>query len=269
MTILALNKSFMSKHLWKIIVADRSSIWVDWIIRYRLQDNSIWTVNIRSGPWGWRKLVRLRETLRPCITYRIGSANSFSLWHDPWHDLGPLIIRFPQGPRHSATSPAAPLSRVIRDGSWHWPPIINMESMDITHFLPPIYGGQDRVIWTGPRDSFSFAAAYDVFLPPGPKVDWSSLLVGSLKIPRHQFILWLAILGRISTLDRPWLQHLGTDCVLCQASTLETHYHLFFLCPFAVECLHEIRPLLFFIGRIVAGTLRSSGLWPGGAASTW
>ncbi|KAL0444885.1 UNVERIFIED_CONTAM: hypothetical protein Slati_2211200 [Sesamum latifolium] len=118
---LALNKSLMSKHLWKIIVADRSSIWVDWIIRYRLRDNSIWTVNIRSGPWGWRKLVRLRETLRPCITYRIGSGNSFSLWHDPWHDLSPLIIRFPQGPRHSATSPAAPLSRVIRDGSWHWP----------------------------------------------------------------------------------------------------------------------------------------------------
>ncbi|KAL0444860.1 UNVERIFIED_CONTAM: hypothetical protein Slati_2208700 [Sesamum latifolium] len=95
----------------------------------------------------------------------------------------------PQGPRHSATSLAAPLSRVIRDGSWHWPPITNMESIDITHRLPPIYGGQDRVIWMGPRDSFSSAAAYDVFLPLGPKVDWSSLLVGSLKIPRHRFIL--------------------------------------------------------------------------------
>ncbi|KAL0420584.1 UNVERIFIED_CONTAM: hypothetical protein Slati_3081300, partial [Sesamum latifolium] len=113
--ILALNKSLMSKYLWKVIVADRSSIWVDWIIQYRLRDNSIWTANVRSGPWDWQKLVRLRETLRPCLTYRISSRSSFSLWHDPWHDLGPLIIRFPQGPRHSATSPAAPLSRVIPD----------------------------------------------------------------------------------------------------------------------------------------------------------
>ncbi|KAL0455542.1 UNVERIFIED_CONTAM: hypothetical protein Slati_0893400 [Sesamum latifolium] len=84
-----------------------------------------------------------------------------------------------------------------------------MESIDITYALPTIHGGQDRVIWTGPRNSFSSAAAYDVFCPLGPKVEWSSLLVGSLKIPRHRFILWLAILGRLSTLDKPWLQYLA------------------------------------------------------------
>ncbi|KAL0416338.1 UNVERIFIED_CONTAM: hypothetical protein Slati_3465700 [Sesamum latifolium] len=94
--------------------------------------------------------------------------------------------------------------------------------------------------------SFSSAAAYDVFHPPGPKVEWSSLLVGSLKIPRHRFILWLAILERLSILDKPWLQHLGTDCVLCRVSTPETHYHLFFSCPFALECLHEIQATVTF-----------------------
>ncbi|KAL0448909.1 UNVERIFIED_CONTAM: hypothetical protein Slati_1447300 [Sesamum latifolium] len=53
--------------------------------------------------------------------------------------------------------------------SWHWPPITDMESIDITHFLPTIHGGQDRVLWAGPEDSFSSAAAYDVFHPPDPK----------------------------------------------------------------------------------------------------
>ncbi|KAL0455479.1 UNVERIFIED_CONTAM: hypothetical protein Slati_0887100 [Sesamum latifolium] len=85
-----------------------------------------------------------------------------------------------------------------------------------------------------------------VFHPPGPKVDWSSLLVGSLKISRHRFILWLAILGRLSTLDKLWLKHLGTDCVLCRAATPETHNHLFFSCSFASECLHEIRDVVSF-----------------------
>ncbi|KAL0439814.1 UNVERIFIED_CONTAM: hypothetical protein Slati_2464400 [Sesamum latifolium] len=182
--ILALNKGLMSRHLWRVIIADRSSIWVDWIIHYRLHGTSIWTVSDHSGSWGWRKLVRLRA---------LSSSDS------PW------------GPRHSSTSATAPLSTVIRDGG-----------------------------------SFSSAAAYDVFHPPGPKVDWSSLLVGSLKIPRHRFILWLAILGRLSTLDKPWLQHLGTDCVLCRAATPETHSHLFFSCPFASECLHEIRAAVIF-----------------------
>ncbi|KAL0295346.1 UNVERIFIED_CONTAM: hypothetical protein Sradi_6839900 [Sesamum radiatum] len=56
----ALNKGLMSRHLWRIIVADRSSIWVDWIFRYRLRDASIWTISAHTGTWGWRKLVRLR-----------------------------------------------------------------------------------------------------------------------------------------------------------------------------------------------------------------
>ncbi|KAL0411497.1 UNVERIFIED_CONTAM: hypothetical protein Slati_3739400 [Sesamum latifolium] len=121
-----------------------------------------------------------------------------------------------------------------------------MESIEITHSLPIIHGGMDRILWTGPGGSFSSAAAYDMLHPPGPKVDWSSLLVGTFKIPRHRFILWLAILGRLSTLDKPWLHHLGTDCVLCRADTPETHDHLFFTCSFASECLHEIRGVVSF-----------------------
>ncbi|KAL0427722.1 UNVERIFIED_CONTAM: hypothetical protein Slati_2947000 [Sesamum latifolium] len=240
----AMQRFLGNRYLWRVIVADRSSIWVDWIIHYRLRGSSIWTISDRSGPWGW-KMVRLRVSLRSCITYRIGSGSSFSLWHDPWHDLGPLILDSLWTPAHCHFTYST-LSLVIWDGSWHWPPITDMESIEITHLLPTIHGGQDRVIWTGPRNSFSTSAAYDVFHPPGPTVDWSSLLVGSLKIPRHRFILWLAILGRLSTMDKPWLQHLGSECVLCRASTPETHYHLFFSCPFALECLRAIRATVTF-----------------------
>ncbi|KAL0455426.1 UNVERIFIED_CONTAM: LINE-1 reverse transcriptase [Sesamum latifolium] len=187
--LLALNRGLMSRHLWRVITADRSSIWVDWIFHYRLRGNSIWTVSDRSGSWEWRKLVRLRVCLRPFIVYKIGSGTSFSLCHNPWHELGPLILRFPLGPRHSATSATALLSTVIMEGSWNWPPITNIESIEITNSLPIIHGGIDRILWMGPGGSFSSAAAYDVFHPPGPKVDWSSLLVGTFKIPRHRFIL--------------------------------------------------------------------------------
>ncbi|KAL0404249.1 UNVERIFIED_CONTAM: hypothetical protein Sradi_2065700 [Sesamum radiatum] len=186
---------------------------------------------ISEGGLGIRDILALNRGFMSIHLWRIGSRDSFSLWHDPWHDLGPLILRFRLGSRHTATSPTAPLSLVIRDDRWHWPPITDMESIEITHTLPPIHGGQDRVVWTGPRNSFTSTAAYDVFHPSGPTVEWSLLLVGSLKIPTHWFILCLAILGRLSTMDKPWLQHLGTDCVLCRASTPETHGHLFFSCP--------------------------------------
>ncbi|KAL0444965.1 UNVERIFIED_CONTAM: hypothetical protein Slati_2219200 [Sesamum latifolium] len=59
----ALNRGLMSRHLWRIILADRTSLWVDWIFHYRLRTHSVWTVSDRSGSWGWRKLIRLREIL--------------------------------------------------------------------------------------------------------------------------------------------------------------------------------------------------------------
>ncbi|KAL0439861.1 UNVERIFIED_CONTAM: hypothetical protein Slati_2469100 [Sesamum latifolium] len=244
--IQALNKGLMSRHLWRIIMAYRSSIWVDWIFHYRLRDYSIWTISDRSGTWGWRKLIRLRDSLRPFLHYQVGTGTSFSLWHEPWHEGGPLILQFPLGPRHTSIPTSASLCTVIREGAWNWPPIIDMESIEITHSLPTIHGGSDRILWTGSGGSFSSSAAYAVFSPPGPKVGWSSLLVGTFKIPRHRFILWLAILGHLSTLDKPWLHQLGTDCVLCQDALPESHEHLFFTCSFATECLHRIRSEVFF-----------------------
>ncbi|KAL0285647.1 UNVERIFIED_CONTAM: Retrovirus-related Pol polyprotein from type-2 retrotransposable element R2DM, partial [Sesamum radiatum] len=104
--LLALNRGLMSRHLWRVIMADRSSIWVDWVIHCRLRNASIWTVSDRTGSWSCRKLVEL-------ATY---------------HGYG-------------------------------------------EYDLPAIHGGRDRIIWTGPRNSFSSAVAYDVFCPPGPKVD--------------------------------------------------------------------------------------------------
>ncbi|KAL0444899.1 UNVERIFIED_CONTAM: hypothetical protein Slati_2212600 [Sesamum latifolium] len=219
---------------------------VNWIMHYRLREHSVWTVGDCSGSWGWRKMIRLRGVIRPYIEYRIGSGTSFLFWHDPWHEMGPLLTRFPLGPRHTSTLPMAHLSRVIVEGVWNWPPITNLESIEITHSLPVIHGGEDRIICRAKGGTFSSSVAYDMFHPPGPKVGWSSLLLGAFKIPRHRFILWLAILGKLATLDKPWLHHLGTSCVLCSAATLESHDHLFFLCPFASSCLCEVQPLVRF-----------------------
>ncbi|KAL0285315.1 UNVERIFIED_CONTAM: Retrovirus-related Pol polyprotein from type-2 retrotransposable element R2DM [Sesamum radiatum] len=98
----SLNKGLMSRHLWRIISHDSNSIWVSWILHYRLQESSVWTIRTRTGTWGWRKLIRLRDALRPHVHYQIGDGTSFSLWHDPWHPRGPLLPQFPLGPRHTA-----------------------------------------------------------------------------------------------------------------------------------------------------------------------
>ncbi|KAL0297928.1 UNVERIFIED_CONTAM: hypothetical protein Sangu_3170100 [Sesamum angustifolium] len=70
-----------------------------------------------KGAWGWRKMLSLRHYLMPHIHYRVGDGDSISLWHDPWHPLGPLITRFPRGPQLTSTGLLDKLSVVINDGS--------------------------------------------------------------------------------------------------------------------------------------------------------
>ncbi|KAL0439706.1 UNVERIFIED_CONTAM: hypothetical protein Slati_2453600 [Sesamum latifolium] len=177
------------------------------------------------------------------LHYQVGMGTSFSLWHDPWHEGGPLCFSFPwdQGtPPSLLRHPCARLfGRALGTGllSQTW------RVLRLLIPFPPFMGA--ATVFYGLAGGSS-SAAYAVFSPPGPKVGWSSLLVGTFKIPRHQFILWLAILGRLSTLDKPWLHQLGTACVLCQDALPESHEHLFFTCSFATECLHTIRREVFF-----------------------
>ena len=54
------------------------------------------------------------------------------------------------------------------------------------------------------------------------------------RIPRHAFILWLAIKGRLRTMDRLHDQERPRICTLCSLED-ETHEHLFFNCRFSHE----------------------------------
>ncbi|KAL0322039.1 UNVERIFIED_CONTAM: Transposon TX1 uncharacterized protein [Sesamum calycinum] len=144
--ILALNRALMSRHLWSVIKHEKESIWVEWIAHYRLV-MPLWTVNAKRGAWSWRKMLELRGTLLPHIQLKIGTGESFSLWHDPWHNLGPLILRFPRGPQLTGTAPMATLSVVIEDNMWSWPLITDIAHLEIIQNLPPIHTGCDVITW--------------------------------------------------------------------------------------------------------------------------
>ncbi|KAL0367293.1 UNVERIFIED_CONTAM: hypothetical protein Sradi_3619400 [Sesamum radiatum] len=224
----------------------------------RTSNYSVWTISTRSGTWGWRKLIRLRDSLRPCITYRIGDGTSFSLWHDPWHARSPFISQFPLGPRHTSLPASAPLCMVILEENWNWPHVTNMESVDITHDLPTIHGGPDRILWTGPRGSFSAAAAYTVFCPPGPKVGWSSLLGAlSKSLGIALYYGWLSLgdyLQWISHGCNTWAQRVCYARRICRRvmSTCS------FCAPMLLCAYVRYGGWSFSIGRITVGP-RSSG----------
>ncbi|KAL2252927.1 UNVERIFIED_CONTAM: hypothetical protein Sindi_0087400 [Sesamum indicum] len=210
------------------------------------------TMHLYMDDYGPRRLIRMEEN--PPITYVSPNHGglpdwrwrNFFLWHDPWHHLGPLCDSFPRGPRLLGLDESSRLSTVIHEGVWQWPLITDLECLEITHVVPTILGGEDRIIWRFENGRPTTQAIYQLFDPPGPKVGWSPLLSGSLKIARHIFILWLAIQGKLATTDKQWLAHLG-PCILCNEGMTETHAHLFFQCRFSRRCLTEIRRTIRFL----------------------
>ncbi|KAL2231023.1 UNVERIFIED_CONTAM: Transposon TX1 uncharacterized protein [Sesamum indicum] len=241
----ALNRALMTKKLCDIIRCDRTSIWVEWLQRGRLQNNSIWTIDEKGGSWGWRKLLRLRSLIQPMVECRIGDGRTFYLWKDPWHHFGPLIYRFPRGPSLLGLDESTKLNTVIDEGQWQWPLITDLECLQIIYSLPQIHYGDDRIIWRFRDGRPTAQALYRLICPPGPKVGWTSLLSGVLKIPRHCYILWMAIQEKLPTIDKPWLTHIG-GCILCDEEAIETHNHLFFRCRFSRRCLKAIREIIRF-----------------------
>ncbi|KAL2223881.1 UNVERIFIED_CONTAM: hypothetical protein Sindi_2942400 [Sesamum indicum] len=134
---------------------DRTSIWVQWLYQDRLRDRLIWTIREHGGSWGWRKILRLRPFLGSIMDYQIGNGDRFFVWQDLWHHLGPLIERFPQGPRHLRLEESAKLSSAISAGEWQWTTITDFEYLEITHNIPLIFG--DLVVSAFMRFAEGFA----------------------------------------------------------------------------------------------------------------
>ncbi|KAL0455458.1 UNVERIFIED_CONTAM: hypothetical protein Slati_0885000 [Sesamum latifolium] len=192
---------------------NESSIWVMWITNRYLRHCSVWTARVSRGSWSWRKILKLQSEL-----------------------VGLLIHRFPSGPRVTGIPLESKLSLVINEREWNWPLITDIEHMEIMDHLPRIETS-DGVRWNSTTGDFTISDAYCLFHPPGPTVCWHALLHGPLRIPRNYFILWLAILERLSTLDRTWWTGLDSTCTLCSRGEVESHSHLFFQCDYARTCL--------------------------------
>ncbi|KAL0295720.1 UNVERIFIED_CONTAM: hypothetical protein Sangu_3187900 [Sesamum angustifolium] len=245
--IQTMNNALMGKHLWQILTKKHDSIWVSWISRYKLRHGTLWAANDKEGSWTWKKLLKLRHQLIKGIQFRVGDGTEFKLWLDPWHPAGALIHRYPHGPLVTGIPLDSPLSTVITEGNWNWPSEYHIDVNEIITKLPAIHSGtNDTIIWNSSSGNYSAKDAYDVFSEVSNSVEWASLFHGPFHTPRHKFILWLAILERLSTLDKPWCNPTNQDCVLCNRNQIETHNHLFFCCTYTKTILQSLGSKLRF-----------------------
>ncbi|KAL0293595.1 UNVERIFIED_CONTAM: hypothetical protein Sradi_6927900 [Sesamum radiatum] len=236
-SLIIMNQALILKQLWRILQNDGSSIWVDWIQQNRLRHSTIWTFNRSTGSWCWKKLLKLRPILHRGVHYKVGDGSFFSLWQDPWHERGPLCLSFPRGIEVTGLPLSSTLSSVLQRNQWCWPAATDSDIVEIISMLPPTTpSAVDTICWRSNSGKFTLTSAVLLIQPPSPHAHWQGLLQGKFKIPRHGFILWLAFLEKLSTMDKPWYQG-RKMAVFYVEDRLVTHDHLFFKCWFSKRCL--------------------------------
>ena len=91
----------------------------------------------------------------------------------------------------------------------------------------------DSVTWIPSTDGkYQIKSTWTTMFPSTSTVPWHNLVWFAGAVPRHSFIMWLALHIRLATHDR--ILHFTPGplaCVFC-VSHMETHDHLFFQCPY-------------------------------------
>ncbi|GJU08021.1 reverse transcriptase zinc-binding domain-containing protein [Tanacetum coccineum] len=77
------------------------------------------------------------------------------------------------------------------------------------------------------------------------KVEWHKIVWFSNCIPRHAFVLWMAMQNRLSTQDRIaiWKPNDVMQCAFCK-QCLDSIEHLFFTCVFSIDVWKEMQKML-------------------------
>ena len=94
---------------------------------------------------------------------------------------------------------------------------------------------------SGKLSKFSVSQTYQDMQIENMDVNWNKVVWYSQNIPKHSFILWLAIQNRLTTQDKikSWGSYDLMVCPLCYKD-MDSHQHLFFTCNYSQKIWGKI-----------------------------
>jgi hypothetical protein len=95
----------------------------------------------------------------------------------------------------------AKLSSVILNGEWVWRPARSDALVEIQTKLPEIsFGSHDRPFWTASKTrAYVSSETWELLREKKAEIEWWKLVWFPHAIPKHAFILWLAMQNRLIT----------------------------------------------------------------------
>ncbi|GJU07175.1 putative RNA-directed DNA polymerase, eukaryota, reverse transcriptase zinc-binding domain protein [Tanacetum coccineum] len=261
-----MNCALMVKHLW-YIASRKESLWVKWLNVYKLKGECLWDMKVRdSFSWNLKQILKLRDSVRKFIGYKIGNGIDCFVWYDRWHSNGPLCRLISN---HIISSCGFDLNAKVADliceNNWIWPIEWSELFSEVIDVPVPVLSSDsvDKALWFNKKNEevqFSVKEAWKVLRIDGPEVMWHKHVWFSQCIPRHAFILWMALKGRLKTQDRisRWIGADNMVCPFCK-SCKDSHSHLFFQCGFAqgvwdrLKLMCRLEDLSYVWAEIVSG----------------
>ncbi|KAJ9536430.1 hypothetical protein OSB04_un000388 [Centaurea solstitialis] len=249
------NRALIAKNMWDILTS-RPTLWVSWVRSLNINSSNFWIIR-KTNAWSWvlRKMMDLRNVLRPHVISRIGDGRNTHAWEDTWLRCGPLssVISY----RHihgygfnTSTTVREFLDQI--DGTWPADWLVRWPILEV-HTLPVVVDEtSDTVLWQSRNNGmvdFAVSVAYESLDVPHDIVPWAASVWFTGHIPKHAFCLWLACHHRLPTQDRLILwKHDPPDwkCSLC-GSCLDSHQHLFFECTYAALVWAKVRETIGWI----------------------
>lgn len=232
------NQAAMTKHLWKVH-ASTDDLWVRWS-KGKLRNLSIWAIMIpQDCPWSWRKILRLRNQVKNFMSMQLGDGRQCSLFYDIWCGNEKLCDRIPD--TESWGSSVLKVADWKIRNEWHIPHSFMRRHPQIAEEMRQVRGSSepDKPMWNvGESELFTISNCYNTMRRIVPKVTWDRVVWSTSSLPRHAFMLWLAIRGRLKT--RQFLSNRGMVLVDQCGLLGETVDHLFFHCVVAKEVWKEI-----------------------------
>ncbi|GJW13056.1 RNA-directed DNA polymerase, eukaryota, reverse transcriptase zinc-binding domain protein [Tanacetum coccineum] len=226
------NEVLMIKHL-RNVAAKKDTLWVKWIIVEKIKGRSIWEVQSDcNSSVGWKNILSLRDKAREHIWWKIGNEKSVNVWHDRWCLVSPPSDFIETRDVYDARlSNKCTVSEVIHEGRFLWPDEWSNKFEELRQIQTPRLndGIEDTAVW----------------IYNDTKVDWFSMVWFAQSIPRHAFVIWLAIQNRLMTQDKLliWRPNDDLKCVLCSKCP-DSHNHFFFTCEFSKGIWNELLQML-------------------------
>ena len=233
---------FAMSLIWRLF-SNASSLWVSWIQRYLLRQNSFWELKEDGkGSWMWRKFLKLRAQVYQFIRYEVYDGKTAFFWFDDWLQQGKLIdITGAAGTYHLGVARTARVCDAVSQEAWN----IRGQRSRFFHDLyerilstpvPHLFQGQDVVLWKHSdgeyKPYFSSAKTWEQLREKRSNVFWSKGIWFPQGVPRFSFIVWLAVRNRLSTGDRMRAWGIHQSFMLCGERD-ETRDHVFFACPYS------------------------------------